>query len=414
MPKPQPFRFPSQQQLLMPLLHALEEHGPMRAKDAAEVVADKMGIPQEARNITVSYDDGRAPTNLFQRTVRWTRQNAVRAGLIAKRKFGIWELADEGHKGLTMAKPGIVICVARDELGEILWAEALSAMGHIEGGSVNAIVTSPPFPLNRQRDYGGWASDRWMDLALRHIAAMKPLLAGDGSMVLNLSDVYIRGIPVLNPYQENLVGQMRRTGWNLCGKFFHINPAKPKATPWVTKSRERIANAVETYYWFSPRPHCKANNRNVLEPYSDRFQRTLAAGGEFRAAECGARQSSPGLRYKVNNFGRIPHNFFVCAHEGPRSAYSRYCASHGLPRHPAIMPRQIAEFCVKFLTDAGDLLYDPFGGSLVLPAACKKFGRRYTSSEKCHEYIRGGLSRLGTDVEDLTDIFSCNDDKVVA
>lgn len=386
----------------------------MRAKDAAEVVADKIGIPQEARNITVSYDDGRAPTNLFQRTVRWTRQNAVRAGLIAKRKFGIWELADEGHKGLTMAKPGIVICVARDELGEILWAEALSAMGHIEEGSVNAIVTSPPFPLNRQRSYGGWPADRWLELALSHISAMKPLLAKNGSMVLNLADVYLKGLPALNTYQEELVCELRRTGWHLCGKYFHVNPAKPKATPWVTKSRERIANGIETYFWFSPAPYCKANNRNVLHPYSDRFLGTLAAGGELRAAESGSRQSYPGRRFVNNNGGKIPFNWLVAAHEGPRSAYSRFCAREGLPRHPAIMPRQIAEFFVKFLTDAGDLLYDPFGGSLVLPAVCKQLARRYTSSEKCHEYIRGGLSRLGPGIEDLTDIFSPTTHRVVA
>lgn len=399
------FRFPSEKQMLFPLLSALRENGPMRPKDAAEAVAEKLCVPNEARHVTVNYDDGRGPVNLFERSVRWTRQNGVRAGLIGKGKVGIWELSEEGHKGLTMAKPGVMVRVARDEFGEIYWAEAETAMCYLDKSSINAIISSPPFPLRQQRAYGGWPADRWMEIALAHIAKMKPLLADGGSLVLNLADVYYSGIPSLDTYQEELVVEMRRSGWHLAGKYFQINPSKPKTTPWVTKSRERVANGVETYFWWTPTPHCQANNRNVLEPYSERYLRTLAGGGEIRMTRSGSRQTCPGRRHKVDNGGKIPYNYFVSAPEGPRSPYSRYCKDHGLPRHPAIMTHDVAEFLVKLLTVEGQVLYEPFAGSLKLPAVCKQLRRRYLASEKCLEYICGGLSRLGPDIEDLTDIF---------
>ena len=396
-------RFPTQQELLFPLLEVLAENGPMQAKDACQAVAEKIDLRPELRNVSVSYDDGRHHTNLFDRKTRWVRQNATIAQLIPKTPIGIWSLSEEGHRALTMARPGVVICVSRDEFGHVLWAEALSAMGHIDHGSVNAIITSPPFPLNRQREYGGWEPDRYLDILLEHIAAMKPLLTNDGSLVVSLGEVYLKGVPALNPYQEELVVAMRKLGWSLCGRHVYVNPASPKTTPWVTKSRIRCARATETFYWWSPTPYPKANNREVLQPYSNRFLQTLAAGGEIRAREGGARQSYPGLRFRQNNGGRIPLNFTFAGHEGATSAYSRYCAANGLPRHPALMSAEVTEHFVRLVTDTGDLLYDPFGGSLRVAEVCKRLGRRYLASEKCLEYLKGGFGRLDPQtIEDFT------------
>ena len=120
-------RFPTQQELLFPLLEVLAENGPMQAKDACQAVAEKINLRPELRNVSVSYDDGRHHTNLFDRKTRWVRQNATIAQLIPKTPIGIWSLSEEGHRALTMARPGVVICVSRDEFGHVLWAEALSA-----------------------------------------------------------------------------------------------------------------------------------------------------------------------------------------------------------------------------------------------------------------------------------------------
>jgi site-specific DNA-methyltransferase (cytosine-N4-specific) len=395
---------PSQTQLLFPLMEVLEENGPMRARDACAAVADKLQLPSEVRNIVISRDGWHGPTNLLDRRVRWTRQTAVGGGLLSREMRGKWELSDKGKQALIFAKPGFALRIARDAQGDVVWADARTLMGHVDKGSVNAIVTSPPYPLSRQRDYdagGEWAAKRYLDTLLSHVDAMEPLLRVDGSLVMNLSDCYLEGRAELNPYQEELSIEMLRRGWHLLGKEPWINPSKPRTTPWVTKHRIRQANAVEYFFWWSPTTRPKADNRRILVPYSDRQRKLIDAGGEVRRCISGSRQSHPGVRYAADNGGSIPYNYTVSGHEGPRSEYSRYCEEKGLPRHPAMMPRPVVEKYVKLLTEPDDLVADFFAGSLVVPSVCKQLGRRYLAGDACLQYLEGGLSRLGEGIEVL-------------
>lgn len=383
---------PSQTQILLPLLEHLRENGPSRAGDVAEALAEKFKLPKEIREQTVAYGDRRA--NVWDRRVRWVRQTAVMDQLVRSKGWGVWDLAEQGQKSLTMAKPGVAVCVITTDLGRVLWAEAMEAMGYIENESVQLIFTSPPYPLQRQRDYGGWSADNYLDSLLKHFDRAKPLLTANGSLVVNLCDVYEQGAPSLLTYQEELVVAMKQRGWNLCGKDFWFNPGKPKTTPWVTKKRVRMANGMEQIWWWSPTATPFANNRAILEPYSDRHLQTIAAGGIKYGVKSGSRQSHPGTRYRADNGGKIPFNLLKCGSEGSGSEYMRFCRAAGLPYHPARMPRQLAERWVKFASAEGDMVFDPFGGSLNTADVCESLGRHYVAADKCLEYLRGGAFRL--------------------
>ncbi len=384
--------FPTQQQIMLPLLELLKRNGPTKAADAAAELADHFGISSKDREATVAYKGGEA--KVWDRRVRWVRQNAVLDGLSQSAGWGVWDLAERGHKSLTMAKPGVCVAVLTTDLGKVLWAEAMTAMGYIEQDSVQLILTSPPYPLNRQREYGGWSADNYLDSILRHFDRAKPLLTANGSLVVNLCDVYERGAPELMTYQEELVVLMKQRGWHLCGKQAWVNPGKPKTTPWVTKRRVRMANGYEMIYHWSPVATPFADNRAILEPYSERFLRDLAQGGVDVGTRSGSRQSSPGKRYRSDNGGRIPFNVLTVGSESSNSPYMRYCRAAGLPYHPARMPAKLAEHWVKFASQAGDTVFDCFGGSATVAAAAEKLGRHHISSEKVLEYIRGGAFRL--------------------
>jgi site-specific DNA-methyltransferase (cytosine-N4-specific) len=43
--------------------------------------------------------------------------------------------------------------------------------------------------------------------------------------------------------------------------------------------------------------------------------------------------------------------------------YRDWCIKKGIDLHPARMPIGLADFFIKFLTNPGDLVFDPFGGS---------------------------------------------------
>ena len=163
----------------------------MRARDAAEAVADKLGLPKEVRGLTKKFGDGQE-TNVFQRRVRWVRQTALVDSLILNERRGVWELGERGHKALTFARPGVVVCVARTNLGAVLWGEAMSALQWVDDGSVQLLLTSSPYPLVRNRDYdnGAWGPARLINTMFSHCDAMKQKLTANGSMVLNLGNCY--------------------------------------------------------------------------------------------------------------------------------------------------------------------------------------------------------------------------------
>jgi len=66
----------------------------------------------------------------------------------------------------------------------------------------------------------------------------------------------------------------------------------------------------------------------------------------------------------------------------------------GMAAHPAVMPDQVAEFFIKFLTVPGDLVYDPFLGSGTTAVACEALQRRWIGSERSLAFVRGQAIRL--------------------
>jgi site-specific DNA-methyltransferase (cytosine-N4-specific) len=384
---------PTQQQLMLPLLRALQQNGPMPTGDAIEAVAETFGLSRAQRAASITYSGSRR-AKIFDRTLRWTRHNAVIAGLMPKGPTGLWQLADKGRQGLLLARPGTVICVARDDEGAILWARAQDAVAFFEQETFQLIFESPPYPLVSNRAYATseWSLDHYLDTLVKHVALVEPLLVSDGSLILNLGDAYKPGAPSLNLYQEHFAVTMETLGWHLCGRSFWHSPNKPKTTPWVTQTRERQATSVEALWWWARTPHPYADNRSVLQPYSERHLQTIARGGELRTKPHeGFRQSSPGQRYRADCGGSIPQNLISCGSEGPRSQYMRFCRDHGLPHHPARMPARLAEHFISLTTRPGDAVFDAFAGSLIIPAAARKLGRRSYGCDQVLQYLEGGI-----------------------
>jgi DNA modification methylase len=59
------------------------------------------------------------------------------------------------------------------------------------------------------------------------------------------------------------------------------------------------------------------------------------------------------------------------------------------------MPADLAKFFIRFLTDAGDIVFDPFGGSNTTGAAAEELERFWISIEASADYIKGSRGRFG-------------------
>lgn len=356
--------FPTQGQLLLPLLRTIHEAGGQaKPAEVYETLATKINLPHWLRELRALA--GKAgEINLWQRRVRNTRQQAVRHGLIEnepeRRRRSLWQLTAAGRDGLRNCKPGILITVFTTNLGTALLAEAETAVQFIDDKSIHLILTSPPYPLITKKAYGNKDPQSYVEWFTQLAASWKDKLTDTGSLVINLADVFTPGSPSLSLYQERLlISLCDEIGYSLAQKFYWENPAKlPSPAEWVCVRRIRVTPSIEQLYWLTKSPaSATANNRNILRPYSESMLQRLAQGGEQTS------QSRPsGFAFKQNAFskdngGSIPHNLLIASHTESNDAYKQLCRKHKLPIHPARFPNAIPETMIRFLTEENHIVW---------------------------------------------------------
>ncbi len=82
------------------------------------------------------------------------------------------------------------------------------------------------------------------------------------------------------------------------------------------------------------------------------------------------------------------------ANTDSNGAYLRECRERGLKPHPARFPHGLPAFFIKFLTDAGDIVLDPFAGSNVTGEVAEQLQRRWLAFEIVHEYLETSQFRF--------------------
>ena len=389
----------TQSQLVLPILEALDANGG-RADISCiyDGVAAITGVCVDERQRRGVVSEGGASINLWERTVRWSQQRAKLLGLIERAEERHWELTGKGKAALRAARPGIVITVYENAHGVALYGRCEDAVAYIDDASVSLILTSPPYPLLRPKQYGNLDVKEYIEWFMGVAKDWPRKLTADGSIVLNLGDVWERGRPTQSVYQERLLVRLvDELGLRLCQRFAWLNPSKlPAPAEWVTIRRVRMKPGLETIYWLSPHDHPFADNRAVLRPYSESMRARIAAGGEKKAA----RPSGYGLAagaFGKDAGGSIPDNLLVAPNTESNSRYIRYCRENDLPVHPARFPTAVPQFFIKALTRPGDTVWDPMAGSLTTAAEAQELERKWIASEMHLEYLLGGIGgRLAT------------------
>lgn len=143
-------------------------------------------------------------------------------------------------------------------------ADAGKVMPTLPDRSVNLILTSPPFPLQRKKRYGNVKPSEYVSWFLGFADEFHRLLAEDGSMVVEFGAGWNKGEPTRSIYQYKILVELcERFDFKLAQDFYWYNPAKlPTLAQWVTIERIRAKDAVTTVWWLSKTAHPKASNRN--------------------------------------------------------------------------------------------------------------------------------------------------------
>ena len=279
-------------------------------------------------------------------------------------------------------------------LGKIFLGDSLELLrGRIGSSSVDLIMTSPPFGLVRKKDYGNVDAHDYVEWFKQFGSEFHRVLKDTGSLVIDIGGAWIAGQPTRSLYHfELLLMLCKEIGFHLAQEFFWWNPARlPTPAEWVTVRRIRVKDAINCVWWLSKTPWPKASNRRVLVPYSDAMQTLLKVGYKAQLRPSGHDISE---KFNTNNGAAIPPNLIAIAHTESNSAYLRFCAERSIKPHPARFPVDLPEYFVRMLTDAGDFVLDPFGGSCVTGEACEKLGRPWACCELVEDYVRGAMGRF--------------------
>ncbi len=262
---------------------------------------------------------------------------------------------------------------------------------------VNLIFTSPPFPLNRRKAYGNKKGDEYVEWLSDYADIFRDLLCDDGSIVIELGNAWEKGIPAMSTLSMEALMKLKEKGdFFLCQEFIWYNPTRlPSPVQWVNIERIRVKDAFTRLWWLSSTPKPKADNKKVLQEYSDDMKRLL----KTKKYNSGRRPSEHKIgeeSFLKDHGGSIPPNVLTIPNTSTDS-YLKYCKENEITSHPARMPPDLAEFFIRFLTDEDDLVLDPFAGSNITGWVAESLNRRWVSIELESKYGKASKARFQED-----------------
>ncbi len=276
-------------------------------------------------------------------------------------------------------------------IGALFQADAIELLTALPSDSVDLVMTSPPFALTRKKEYGNEPLDKYLEWFMPFCHEIKRVLKPSGSFVLDIGGAWVPGVPVRSIYHFELAVNLAKE-FHLAQEFYWYNPARlPTPAEWVTVRRMRVKDSVNMVWWFSKTEWPNADNRRVLQPYSDSMKGLIKNGYKAKKRPSGHDIST---KFQKDNGGAIPPNLIAIANTESNSAYLRTCKQRGFKPHPARYPEQLVRFFVDFLTEKQALVVDPFAGSNVTGAVCEQRGRRWLCTELEPRYVQSSAIRF--------------------
>lgn len=250
--------------------------------------------------------------------------------------------------------------------------DCIDILPQLAADSVDAVVTSPPYAMQRASTYGGIPEEDYPDWALEVFTAIEHVLKPRGSILWNISP-NVRG-GQLTDYMLHTRLKLRAAGWFEHDELVWVKPGQmPTGKPnWPVR-------AWESLHWFSrtPDPFVDATrNGNYI---TDKLRAEVAR----RPAPFQGRESRLGWTHRGSGSGKMGNEF-------SRGKNVVSVSVAGIPRdldHPAPFPLELARWAMRFITPAGGMVLDPFAGSGTTTQAAMIEGASSIAVEREEEYL---------------------------
>ena len=285
--------------------------------------------------------------------------------------------------------------------------DCMEVLAGLETGSVQCVVTSPPYW--GLRDYGvegqiGLEEDLEDYLAkiLKVFHGVKRVLSEDGTLWLNLGDAYSsaekNGLP-----KKQLLGlpwwvafELQSAGW-----FLRCDIIWSKPNPMPESVTDRPTRAHEYIFLMSKSPKYFYNHAAIKEPgvHSSKvpggWDTDPGAHGTFHRKGRADKQRGHSRKHAGFN-ERWDHMTTVEQSAMGRNKRSVWTvATQPFPEaHFATFPEKLIEPCILAGSRPGDVVLDPFAGSGTVGVVCAKNGRRFVGAEINRDYIAMASRRI--------------------
>ncbi len=284
--------------------------------------------------------------------------------------------------------------------GAAYCGDAQHLLAQLPDASVNLVITSPPFALQRQKKYGNRDQAEYVDWLEAFARGVHRVLRNDGSFVLDLGGAYEKGAPARSLYNFRvLIRFCDDVGFCLAEDFYWHNPAKlPSPIEWVNKRKLRVKDSVNTVWWFSKTKWPKADITKVLTPYGERMKKLLADPAGFYTPKLRPSGHDIGTAFAKDNGGAIPSNLLHIPNTESNGQYLDGCKTVAAEYHPARFPAKLPQFFIRMLTEPGDLVLDIFAGSNTTGQVAEAEGRYWLAFELSREYLAASAFRFLSDL----------------
>ncbi|MEM5877422.1 MAG: site-specific DNA-methyltransferase [Candidatus Aenigmatarchaeota archaeon] len=255
-------------------------------------------------------------------------------------------------------------------------------MRYISEGSIDLIITSPPYANKRGHDYNTVSYDRYVEYFLGFSALFYRLLKDTGSFVLNIKEG-VDGIE-RSTYVYELALALRNRGWLWIDEYIWH-----KKTTFPGRRKYRLKDAFERIYHFAKSSKFKFNIDNVKVPVKESTLKRVNNLGNRDFVHTYSNTNSKMSRRVANMIGMelvMPSNVLYI---------SPVTKNLG---HSAAYPIELVDFFIKLMTDEGDIVLDPFGGSGTTAISAINNGRRCILIEKEKKYFDLAINRVKREV----------------
>lgn len=136
----------------------------------------------------------------------------------------------------------------RTEAGNAYVGDSLELLSALESDSVDLVMTSPPFALQRKKTYGNVEESEYVEWIKPFSQQVFRVLKDTGTFVLDLGGAYRTGVPSRSLYNFRvLIAFCDEVGFHLAEDFYWFNPAKlPSPIEWVNKRKIRAKDSINT------------------------------------------------------------------------------------------------------------------------------------------------------------------------